>query len=72
MREGDIKVDLRMHIKKSGANRNHGTAWRIMDESELDRAFEQRTPLLEKGQDADIDVVMPLVQSRFDEFDGGS
>lgn len=47
MREGDITVDLRMHIKESGANRNHGTAWRIMDESKLDRAFQQRTPLLD-------------------------
>lgn len=46
MREGDITVDLRMHLKESGANRNHGTAWRIMDESKLDRAFEERTPLL--------------------------
>jgi len=46
MREGIITVDLRMHLKESGANRNHGTAWRIMDESELDRAFEERTPLL--------------------------
>ena len=72
MREGDITVDLRMHIKESGANRNHGTAWRIMDKSELDRAFEDRTPLLEKGQDVDIDVDMPPVQSRVDDFDGDS
>lgn len=46
MREGEITVDLRMHLKESGANRNHGTAWRIMDESKLDRAFEERTQLL--------------------------
>lgn len=46
MREGTITVDLRMHLKESGANRNRGTAWRIMDESELDRAFEERNALL--------------------------
>ena len=70
MREGDITVDLRMHIKESGANRNHGTAWRIMDESELDRAFEDKTPLLEKKQNVDAD--MPPIQSRVDEFDDDS
>lgn len=47
MREGIITVDLRMHLKESGANRNRGTAWRIMDESKLDRAFSERTPLLD-------------------------
>ena len=47
MREGIITVDLRMHLKESGANRNRGTAWRIMDESKLDRAFAERTPLLD-------------------------
>lgn len=52
MREGIITVDLRMHLKESGANRNRGTAWRIDDESELDRAFAERTPLLE---DVDAD-----------------
>lgn len=51
MREGIITVDLRMHLKESGANRNRGTAWRIMDESRLDRAFAERTPLL-----TDVDV----------------
>ncbi len=47
MREGVITVDLRMHLKESGANRNRGTAWRIMDESELGRAFAEKTPLLD-------------------------
>jgi len=47
MREGIITLDLRMHLKESGANRNRGTAWRIMDESKLDRAFAERTPLLD-------------------------
>mgnify|MGYP003835994039 FL=1 len=68
MREGDITVDLRMHIKESGANRNHGTAWRIMDESELDRAFEERTPLLAQGESVDIDVEKPPTQSRVNDF----
>jgi hypothetical protein len=54
MREGVITVDLRMHLKDSGANRNRGTAWRIMQESELDRAFEKRVPLLDPDQDLDI------------------
>ena len=69
MREGEITVDLRMHLKPSGANRNHGTAWRIMDESLLDRAFAERTPLLELGEDVDIDVERPPIQSRVDDFD---
>jgi len=68
MREGDITVDLRMHIKESGANRNHGTAWRIMDESELDRAFEERTPLLDRDEDLDIDVEKPPTQDKLSDF----
>jgi hypothetical protein len=69
MREGDITVDLRMHIKESGANRNHGTAWRIMDESELDRAFEERTPLLDRGEDIDLDIEKPPTQDKLDDFE---
>jgi len=47
MRDGVITLDLRMHVKANGNIRNRGTAWRILDESQLDRAFEERTPLLE-------------------------
>lgn len=69
MREGVITVDLRMHLKESGANRNRGTAWRIMDESKLDRAFEERTSLLEQGEEVDIDVEKPPEQQHIDDFD---
>lgn len=60
MREGVITVDLRMHLKETGANRNRGTAWRIKDESELDRAFADRTPLL---TDVDVEVVESAAES---------
>ncbi|ELZ91150.1 MvaI/BcnI family restriction endonuclease [Haloferax sulfurifontis] len=56
MRDGVITLDLRMHLKESGANRNRGTAWRIMDESRLDEAFEDRTPLLDDTELDDIPV----------------
>lgn len=46
MRDGVITLDLRMHIKKNGNIRNRGTAWRILEESRLDEAFAERTPLL--------------------------
>lgn len=46
MRESVITVDLRMHVKESGAIRNRGTAWRIMDDSQLVRAFDERRSLL--------------------------
>jgi hypothetical protein len=69
MREGIITVDLRMHLKESGANRNRGTAWRIMDVSKLDRAFETRTPLLEQGDEIDADATNPSEQQQTDEFD---
>jgi len=54
MREGVITLDLRMHLKESGANRNRGTAWRILDESRLDEAFAERTPLL---NDTEVDQI---------------
>lgn len=56
MRDGDITLDLRMHLKESGANRNRGTAWRIMDESRLDEAFDERTSLLDGTTLDDIPV----------------
>jgi hypothetical protein len=47
MRDGVITLDLRMHIKNNGNIRNRGTAWRILEESRLDEAFAERTPLLD-------------------------
>lgn len=47
MRDGVITLDIRMHIKPNGNIRNRGTAWRILDDSKLDEAFENRTPLLD-------------------------
>lgn len=54
MRDGDITLDLRMHIKENGNIRNRGTAWRIMDESRLDEAFEERTSLLDETDVEDV------------------
>lgn len=59
MRDGIVTLDLRMHIKENGNIRNRGTAWRIMNESRLDEAFADRTPLL-----ADVTVADPEVVSR--------
>lgn len=61
MRDGVITLDLRMHLKESGANRNRGTAWRIMDESRLDEVFSDRTPLL---GDTELDDVPVSSKSR--------
>jgi hypothetical protein len=52
MRESVIKLDFRMHNRDDGSNRNRGTAWRILDERQLDRAFEMRTPLLDGNTEA--------------------
>lgn len=55
IREGIIKIDLRMHLRDSGGARNHGTAFRIKDTSKLDRAFETRSQLIDTtGRDATI------------------
>ncbi|WP_435068293.1 MvaI/BcnI family restriction endonuclease [Haloplanus sp. C73] len=59
MRDGEITLDLRMHLKESGANRNRGTAWRIMDDSRLDEAFEERIPLLGEQDASEIDSPDP-------------
>jgi hypothetical protein len=53
LRDGVITLDLRMHIKENGNIRNRGTAWRILDESRLDEAFEQRTYLLGETEPED-------------------
>lgn len=59
MRDGVITLDLRMHIKENGNIRNRGTAWRILNESRLDEAFAERTPLLD-----DVRVENPGIVSR--------
>lgn len=59
MRDGVITLDIRMHLKESGGNRNRGTAWRIMDESRLDEAFDQRAPLLDETNIEDISAPAP-------------
>jgi hypothetical protein len=43
---GTIKIDLRMHIKASGASRNHGTAFRIANFDELTRCYQNQTEIL--------------------------
>jgi hypothetical protein len=43
--EGYIKVDLRMHLKESGASRNHGTAFRIV-KSKIALCFTTRERIL--------------------------
>lgn len=60
MRDGVITLDIRMHIKPNGNIRNRGTAWRISDDSQLDEAFENRTPLL----DYDGGAGAPAIQRR--------
>ncbi|CQH61671.1 uncharacterized protein HHUB_3516 [Halobacterium hubeiense] len=69
MRDGVITLDLRMHIKDNGNIRNRGTAWRIMDESRLDEAFEERTPLLD-GEATDVvsESTQNTGQNTLDEF----
>lgn len=54
--EGVIKVELRMHYDEDGSgSRNHGTAFRILDTSELDRAYSNRTQLINGiGRDAGV------------------
>lgn len=69
MRDGVITLDLRMHIKDNGNIRNRGTAWRIMDESRLDEAFEERTPLLDtEPTDVVSESTQNTGQNTLDEF----
>lgn len=69
MRDGVITLDLRMHLKESGANRNRGTAWRIKDESRLDEAFAARTSLLDDTELDSIPVTsQPDKSHTLDEF----
>lgn len=46
IQKGIIIVDIRMHLKKNGAVRNHGTAFR-MDEQYISDCFESKTNLIQ-------------------------
>jgi hypothetical protein len=46
VREGIVKIDLRMHTKESGASRNHGTAFRIARFEELANCYANREQIL--------------------------
>lgn len=46
VRNGTVKIDLRMHTKESGASRNHGTAFRIADFEKLAQCYRRRVELL--------------------------
>ena len=46
VRDGIVKIDLRMHTKESGASRNHGTAFRTANFDELTKCYQNRTELL--------------------------
>jgi len=44
--KGTVKIDLRMHLKPSGVARNHGTAFRLLDYSDLLRCYGKTEKLL--------------------------
>ena len=44
--QGEIRVDLRMHLKPSGSVRNRGTAFRVKNLPELYDCYEKRKRLL--------------------------
>jgi len=43
---GVLKIDLRMHLKPSGASRNHGTAFRLANFDELMKCYDNVETLL--------------------------
>ncbi|MBC6406902.1 MAG: hypothetical protein GDA40_01705 [Rhodobacteraceae bacterium] len=45
---GRVRIDIRMHMKATGAVRNHGTALRV-HEHDLPNLFGRATHLLENG-----------------------
>lgn len=45
VRNGTVKIDLRMHTKKSGASRNHGTAFRTADFEKLAQCYREKAEL---------------------------
>lgn len=46
VQKGVVKIDLRMHIKDTGASRNHGTAFRLLDYDELLKCYRETARLL--------------------------
>jgi hypothetical protein len=54
--EGNIKVDLRMHLKHSGAPRNHGTGFRLANYDELFKCYKKVERIL---GDATLDAKNP-------------
>ncbi len=52
MRESIITLDLRMHVKESGNIRNRGTAWRILNEAHLERAYSNKLEVFDDEMDA--------------------
>jgi hypothetical protein len=47
VKDGHVKVDLRMHMKNSGAPRNHGTAFRII-KNQIPYCFNEREVLVSR------------------------
>jgi hypothetical protein len=45
--DGYVKIDLRMHIKSTGASRNHGTGWRLPRWEDLMKCYEKQETVLE-------------------------
>lgn len=43
---GIVKIDLRMHIKESGAPRNHGTGFRVLNWSDIQNCYEEVKQIL--------------------------
>ncbi|MDI6721146.1 MAG: MvaI/BcnI family restriction endonuclease [Candidatus Aenigmarchaeota archaeon] len=50
VQSGRIVVDLRMHIKPSGAVRNHGTAFRIINLENLSSCYKKKEIIVSKPQ----------------------
>jgi len=46
VQKGVVRIDLRMHIKATGASRNHGTAFRLLDYESLLRCYRETEKLL--------------------------
>jgi hypothetical protein len=46
VRKGFVRIDLRMHMKESGASRNRGTAFRTPNFEELAKCYRNRTEIL--------------------------
>jgi len=44
--DGRVKIDLRMHMKSTGASRNHGTAWRVSHWEDLMKCYDKEEAIL--------------------------